>query len=363
VTPALVPTRIEPRRAEEIAALVLEVIRREYPSHVTHLLRGDQDARPPRELTPVFYGSFDWHSAVHGHWCLARLARLVPASVFAAPVRDALGASLTRDGLAREAEYMTAAGREAFERPYGLAWLLQLAAELREWDHADPARWSEALKPLETLAAQRMRAWLERLPWPVRVGVHHQTAFALGLALDWARTAGVRELEALIVARAREYFAGDVAAPVDYEPSGHDFLSPILGEADLLRRVLPADEFSAWLAAFLPDLESETSRRWLTPVASPDRTDGHFAHLDGLNLSRAWMLEGIASALAESAPRRATLLDAAAGHRAAGLAAFGGLHYAGSHWLGSFAVYLLTGRGLSWMPGVETAPPLRSGSK
>ena len=362
MTNAPVPTRIGPRRAEEIAAMVLDAIRREYPSHVTHLLRGDGDARPPRDLTPVFYGSFDWHSAVHGHWCLARLARVVPASVFAAPARDALGESFTRDKLAREAEYMAAVGREAFERPYGLAWLLQLAAELREWDHADPARWSEALKPLETLAAQRMRAWLERLPWPVRIGVHHQTAFALGLALDWARTAGDHDLEALIVARARHYFGGDVAAPIGYEPSGHDFLSPILGEADLLRRVMPREEFAAWLAAFLPDLESDAARRWLTPVASPDRTDGHFAHLDGLNLSRAWMLEGVVSALEESAPQRAILLDAAARHREAGLAVFGSLHYAGSHWLGSFAVYLLTGRGLSWLPGVETAPQARSGS-
>jgi DUF2891 family protein len=356
-------TRIEPRLAEEFAAMVLEAIRREYPSHVTHLMRSDADARPPRELTPVFYGSFDWHSAVHGHWCLARLARLVPASVFAEPVRDALGASLTREALAREAEYMAAAGREAFERPYGLAWLLQLAAELREWDHAEAARWSEALRPLETLAAQRMRAWLQRLPWPVRVGVHHQTAFALGLALDWARTAGERALETLIIERARACFGGDVAAPVAYEPSGHDFLSPILGEADLLRRIMTQEEFAAWLAALLPDLKGPAARRWLTPVVSPDRTDGHFAHLDGLNLSRAWMLEGIASALAESESHRAPLLEAAARHREAGLAAFGGMHYAGSHWLGSFAVYLLTGRGLSWAPGVETAAPDRSGSK
>ena len=362
MTPAA-PTRIEPQRAEQIAAMVLDAIRREYPSHVTHLLRSDEDARPPRELTPAFCGSFDWHSAVHGHWCLARLARLVPASLFAAPVREALGASLTREHLAREAEYMSAQGREAFERPYGLAWLLQLAAELREWDHAEAARWSHELKPLESIAAQRLRAWLARLPWPVRVGVHHQTAFALGLALDWSRTAADRVLEALIAERARAYFGDDVAAPVGYEPSGHDFLSPILGEADLLRRVMAPEEFGAWLARFLPDLESAEARRWLTPVVSPDRADGHFAHLDGLNLSRAWMLEGMAAGQPDDGPRRVALLAAAARHREAGLAAFSALHYAGSHWLGSFAVYLLTGRGLSWTPGVETVSPAEPGRR
>lgn len=338
---------IEPARAEQIATMVLAAVGREYPSHVAHLLRGDADARPPRELTPAFFGSFDWHSSVHGHWCLARLARCVPSAPFAGPARAALDASLTPGRMAREVEYMSAAGREGFERPYGLAWLLQLAAELREWEEDAAARWSAALAPLETLAAARMRAWLARLAWPVRVGVHHQTAFALGLALDWSRCAGEREFETLGAGCARRLFEADVEAPIAYEPSGHDFLSPILGEADLLRRVLAPDEFAGWLGRFLPALEGPQARRWLTPVASPDRSDGHFAHLDGLNLSRAWMLQGIAAALPAHDPRVRALADAAARHREAGLAALTGVPYAGSHWLGSFAAYLLTGRGVS----------------
>ena len=327
--------------------MVLEAIRREYPSHVTHLMRSDADARPPRELTPVFYGSFDWHSAVHGHWCLARLARLVPASVFAGPVRDALGASLTREALAREAEYMAAAGREAFERPYGLAWLLQLAAERAEWDDPDARRWRAALAPLERRCCERLATWLPALPYPIRGGEHAQTAFALGLALDWARRVGERAFEELAMRRAREFFEADREGPIAYEPSGHDFLSPLLGEADLLRRVLPRDAFATWIAALLPDPDAPAFARWLTPVESPDRADGKLAHLDGLNLSRAWMLDGIVSVLDASDVLRPVLAHAAERHRVSGLAGARGTHYAGTHWLGSFAVYLLTRRGCS----------------
>ena len=339
-----------------IAAMALAAIHREYPSHVSHLLRSDADARPPRELTPTFYGCFDWHSAVHGHWCLARLARLHPEEAFAGRALEALAEGLTRDRIAREVESVSAPGREGFERPYGLAWLLQLAAELREWSADSAPRiggaarvtdFHAALAPLESLAAERIVVLVRRLPWPVRAGVHSQTAFALGLAFDWTRAASDRGLEALIAERARAWFGADVGAPVAYEPSGHDFLSPILGEADLMRRVLPRDEFGVWLARFLPDLESAEARRWLTPVKSPDPADGHLAHLDGLNLSRAWMLEGIASALAADDPRAAPLRACAARHAADGLAALRGEHYAGTHWLGSFAAYLLTGRGLS----------------
>ena len=335
------------RDVEPIAEMVLERIRREYPSHLSHVLAGDADARPPRELTPAFFGSFDWHSAVHGHWCLARLLRCFPGARFAARARAALDAGLTAQNLAAEAAYLGAAGREGFERPYGLAWLLQLALELREWVGAPAEPWRAALQPLETLAAERLRTWLPRLRWPVRSGEHGQTAFALGLALDWARGAGDRGFEQLIGARALDFFADDLEAPLAYEPSGHDFLSPVLGEADLMRRVLDAREFGAWLERFLPDPGRVAVARWLTPVVSSDRSDGKLAHLDGLNLSRAWMLEGIAAGLPPG-DMRALLLEAAAGrHREAGLAAVPAEHDAGRHWLGSFAVYLLTHRGRS----------------
>jgi hypothetical protein len=334
-------------RAERIAGLALEAVAREYPSHLHHVMQDDRDARPPRQLTPAFFGSFDWHSAVHGHWCLARLARRFPRAGFVVDARAALDRSLTPANIAGELAYLGGPGREGFERPYGLAWLLQLAAELREWDDRDAARWRAALAPLEALAAGRLRAGLARLPWPVRAGVHAQTAFALGLALDWARAAAARDFESQIVERARAFFVRDVDAPIRYEPSGHDFLSPILGEADLMRRVLAPGEYGAWLEGFLPDLESAEAARWLTPVASPDRADGQLSHLDGLNLSRAWMLLGIASALPEEGRRGNALKAGAERHAAAGLAAVTGEHYAGSHWLGSFAAYLMTGRGLA----------------
>jgi hypothetical protein len=333
--------------ADRLARLVLAAIRREYPSHILHLLRGDADARPPRELTPAFFGSFDWHSCVHGHWCLCRLARTFPGAPLADAARAVLAASLSPERLAGEVDYLGVEGRQGFERPYGLAWLLQLCAELLEWDDPVARACRSALEPLESLAVRRLSGWLERLPWPIRSGEHPQTAFAMGLALDWARAAGNETFAALIVRRSREYHGADVEAPIAYEPSGHDFLSPALGEADLMRRVLARGEFADWLARFLPDLPGASATRWLTPVASPDRSDGKLAHLDGLNLSRAWMLEGVASALDPGDGRRGLLIDRSRAHAAAGLAAVTGEHYEGSHWLGTFAVYLLTRRGVA----------------
>jgi hypothetical protein len=333
-------------RAERIAALVLAAVGREYPNHLMLLATSDADLRPPRELTPAFFGSFDWHSAVHGHWCLVRLARCFPDAPFAAPARTALAASLNADKLAAEHAFVSRPERAGFERPYGLAWLLQLGAELREWDDPAAREWRVALAALERLAMERLAVWLPRLRWPIRGGEHAQTAFALGLALDWARVAGEGEFERLIARRALELYGHDRDAPIAYEPGGHDFLSPALGEADLMRRVLGTFDFVDWLSGFLPHPERPRFALWLTPVASTDRADGKLAHLDGLNLSRAWMLEGIAAALPEEAPLRETLGLAAATHRAAGLAALDGDDYAGTHWLGSFAAYLLTGRGL-----------------
>jgi hypothetical protein len=335
-----------PGRAERIARLVLAAVGREYPSHLMLLATSDADLRPPRELTPAFFGSFDWHSAVHGHWCLARLARCFPDAPFAAPARAALAADLTAPKLAAEHAFLSRPERAGFERPYGLAWLLQLATELREWDAPETRDWLAGLEALERLARERLATWLPKLRWPIRGGEHAQTAFALGLAHDWARVAQDAELERLIVRRAGEFYGHDRDAPIAYEPGGHDFLSPVLAEADLMRRVLGTFDFVDWLSGFLPHPERPRFAVWLTPVVSADRADGKLAHLDGLNLSRAWMLEGIAAALPEEAPLRETLGLAAATHREAGLASLDGDDYAGTHWLGSFAAYLLTGRGL-----------------
>ncbi|HEX9186257.1 MAG TPA: DUF2891 domain-containing protein, partial [Vicinamibacteria bacterium] len=247
---------------------------------------------------------------------------------------------------AAEVRYLEGTGRASFERPYGLAWLLQLAAELREWGSPEARAWAEALAPLERASAARLREWLPKLTRPIRIGEHSQTAFALGLVLDWARVAGDRETETLVLSRARDFYGADRDCPLAYEPSGEDFLSPCLGEADLMRRVLAPTGFAPWLSAFLPGLPKDGSSGWLAPGVVTDPTDPKLAHLDGLNLSRAWMLEGVARALPEDDPRLASLWAAAAVHREKGTSAVTGEHYEGGHWLGTFAVYLVTGRGL-----------------
>ena len=332
--------------AARFAHLALDCVHREYPNKIAHVLNDDGDARPPRELTPAFYGCFDWHSSVHGHWLLARLARLYPGAETAAASRTALEQSLTADNLRREAEYLQAPGREGFERPYGLAWLLQLAAELREWEDADARRWRDALAPVEALAAERIREWLPKLTHPIRSGEHSQTAFAFGLILDWARTAGDADMVELLERRVADYYRADGDCPLPYEPSGHDFLSPCLAEADLMRRVMDPAAFGEWLGRFLPAVPRDGGASWLEPAVVSDPTDGKLVHLDGLNLSRAWMLEGIVAGLPAHDDRRPALLAAAASHRASGLASVTGATYEGGHWLGTFATYLVTARGL-----------------
>lgn len=340
------PPALDPGPAERFARLALACVHQEYPNKLAHTLAGDADVKPPRELTPAFFGCYDWHSAVHGHWLLARVARLLPAAPLAAEARAALNRSLTEANLAAEVRYLQGPGRASFERPYGLAWLLQLAAELREWPDDDARRWSQALAPLEQASAARLAEWLPKLTRPVRVGEHSQTAFALGLVLDWARRAGNQPVEALVLARSRDFYAADRDCPMSYEPSGEDFLSPCLAEADLMRRVLAPRELAAWLDGFLPRLPRDGSANWLAPGVVTDASDPKLAHLDGLNLSRAWMLEGLAAGLPTADARRPALLAAARVHREAGLSHVTGEHYAGGHWLGTFAVYLVTGRGL-----------------
>ena len=342
------PSAFGAEDAAKFAQLALDCVHREYPNKIAHVLQGAEDARPPSELTPVFYGCFDWHSAVHGHWLLARLARRYPKAEFAAKARAALARSLTDEGVAGELAYFAGPGRASFERPYGLAWLLQLDAELREWGVEDETarKQAESLRPLSEAVRQRLFEWLPKLSHPIRTGEHSQTAFAMGLMLDWARLADDADFEALLVARARAFYLKDRDWNLAFEPGGQDFLSPSLAEADLMRRVLSVTEYGRWLSEFMPQLHGDLSSL-LAPATVTDKTDGKLAHLDGLNLARAWMLEGIVSGLDGSDPRRQPVLAAAAAHRAAGLAAVvGSDHYAGGHWLGSFAVYLVTRRGL-----------------
>jgi hypothetical protein len=343
---AAAPVPVDPALAERFARLALACVHQEYPNKIAHVMGGDEDARPPRALTPAFFGCYDWHSSVHGHWLLARVARLLPDAPFAREVRQALARSLTPANVAAEVAYIEGKGRVSFERPYGLAWALQLGAELREWGSPEAREMAAALAPLERASAGRIRDWLPKLTRPIRVGEHSQTAFALGLVLDWARVAGDAETEALVVSRSRDFYGADRGCPLDYEPSGEDFLSPCLGEADLMRRVLAPGEYARWLAGFLPGLPRDGSSGWLAPGVVTDPTDPKLAHLDGLNLSRAWMLEGMASGLPRDDARVAGLRAAVAVHREKGLLSVTGEHYEGGHWLGTFAVYLVTGRGL-----------------
>ncbi len=340
-------TKFDVVAAKRFAALALNCIHKEYPNKIAHVLNGDADAKPPRELTPAFYGCFDWHSAVHGHWLLVRLIRTFPAAEFASEGRIALARTFTPGNISGEVEYVEREGRETFERPYGLAWLLQLAAELREWDDPQAQDWWITLHPLETAVANRLKQWLPKLSHPIREGEHTQTAFSFGMILDWTRVSGDAELEALLISCSRSFYLNDRNGPLSYEPSGQDFLSPCIAEADLMRRILTTDQFSTWLTAFLPFLPTDGSQEWLPPTIGADPADGKLAHLDGLNLSRAWMLEGIASALRTDDPRLPSLIATAAIHREKGLRAITEEHYQGSHWLGTFAVYLITKRGIT----------------
>ena len=324
---------LDPHAAERFASLALGCVHKEYPNKIAHVLQADGDVHPPRELTPSFYGCYDWHSSVHGHWLLARLVRLQPDAPFAEQARAALARSITPENVAAEVEYLNGAGRASFERPYGLAWLLQLTGELREMN--DPLY--ATVRPLEDAAVERLRTWLPKLSHPVRSGEHSQTAFALGLILDSG--AGDAAFHELVRSRTRAFYATDRTCPLAYEPSGEDFLSPCLAEADAMRRVLPPKGYAEWLTKFMP-------RMTLQPAVVTDPSDPKLAHLDGLNLSRAWMLDGIASGLPRNDPRVKTLRAASKAHADAGLASVTGEHYEGGHWLGSFATYLVTRRGV-----------------
>jgi len=344
------PAILDSASAARFAALALKCLHQEYPNKISHTMSGDTDARVPRELTPAFFGCYDWHSAVHGHWLLVRLVRLYPDAAFTRTAREELARSFTPQNIAAEVAYLERADRASFERPYGLAWLLQLSAELREWSDPQARQWATTLAPLEAAAGKRLKTWLPKLQYPIRIGEHSQTAFSFGLVWDWARVSGDKEMRTLLESAARRFYLNDKSCPLAYEPSGEDFLSPCLAEADFMRRVLDRRAFTEWLAGFMPGIPIDASKTWLSPGIVTDRSDPKLAHIDGLNLSRAWMLEGIAHGLNSNDRRVPALLAAAAHHREAALPAVTGEHYEGGHWLGTFAVYLTSKAGLRWPP-------------
>lgn len=341
--PAARPDVVEDR----FAGLALSCVHKEYPNKISHVLGSDADARTPRQLTPAFYGCFDWHSSVHGHWLLVRLLKRDPETPFRDAITTALSKSFTDDNIAGEVAYYLGPDRKSFERPYGIAWYLQLVAELHESDDETLKQWRQTLAPLETEIVARTKEWLPKLIYPIRLGTHNQSAFAFGLMLDYARTVGDAELEQAIVNKSLEFHQNDKNCPLAYEPSGEDFLSPCLMEADLMRRVFSEQQFSVWLSEFLPSIPVDGSGDWLAPGVVMDAEDGKLVHLDGVNLSRAWALAGIAAGLSATDPRQGALAAAAALHQETGIAAVSDEHYSGSHWLGSFATYLVTRRGIN----------------
>jgi hypothetical protein len=325
--------------AARIAGMALQCVERAYPYKMAHVLMRDDDAQPPRRLTPAFYGCFDWHSAVHAHWSLATLCAAHPEARWAEEARRVLRAHLTPANIAAEVAYQ--GPRPGFECPYGLTWLLLLAVALRRAPALAPE--AAALAPLEALAAARLVAWMDALPRPIRSGEHSQSAFGMTLLGEWAEASGRVDVAASVRARAFALHGDDRDVPLHLEPSGYDFLSPALGAAALMAAVWRDDPpaFAGWLARACPALLSAPTP--LTPTRSPDPSDGKLAHLDGLNASRAWCLAAVAQALPPD--QRPNVFDAlrasAQAHLAAALDALDSPHYACTHWLGSFALRAL----------------------
>jgi Protein of unknown function (DUF2891) len=333
-------TTLDAPLASRFADLALANVGREYPAKLDHVLAGDEDARPPRTLHPAFHGSFDWHSCVHAHWLLARVRRLVPALPGCAAIDALFDRRLTPAAIAGECAYLARPEARTFERTYGWAWLLALARELLR--APDAGRWSGALAPLANAFVRRYEAYLPRQQYPIRSGLHANSAFGLAFALDYARGTGEHALAAACVDAANRWFAADRNAPAGWEPSGADFLSPALMEANLIRRVLAPDRFADWLHTFLPGLADAAPATLFAPATVGDRADPQLVHLDGLNLSRAWCMREIAGALPGGDARAGVLRAAADAHFAAGMAGLDGGEYAGTHWLATFALLAAT---------------------
>jgi hypothetical protein len=322
--------------ASKLASVALAHVRREYPNKLDHVLNGPEDLRGPRELHPIFYGSFDWHSNVHGYWLLATLRRMRPELEAQRAIRDLLNEQLTPENVAGELAYLRQPGRGTFERPYGWAWLLMFAAELARDASEDGRRWSAALAPLAGAFAQRFKDFFPKALYPIRVGTHFNTAFALTLVLEYANVAGDAELGKMAREKALAWYGGDLDCQA-WEPGGDDFLSSALIEAECMRRALAADAWSEWMLRFLPRLGGREPATLFTPARVTDRSDAKIAHLDGLNLSRAWCWRSLASAWDGTDPRATLARDTADRHLAASLPHVAG-DYAGEHWLATYAL-------------------------
>lgn len=329
-------------QASAFAKLALKGARKEFPNKPGDVLTSSLDVKNPKSAHPAFYGCFDWHSSVHGHWMLARVLRQFPDLKEAKEIRATLNENLTAENLKTEAAHFTHPEAKSFERPYGWNWLLKLAQELHEWDDADARVLAANLLPLEDVIANRYIEYFPKQTYPIRSGVHSNTAFGLSFAHDYAHSTGNKKLKDLIEERARSYYGKDVDAPARWEPDGADFLSPSLTEADLMRRILPPAEFVKWFHNYLSGVEKGEPATLFNPATVTDRTDPQIVHLDGLNLSRAWCLRSIVAALPADDASRKILAMAAAKHSEAALKHVASGDYAGEHWLASFAIYMLS---------------------
>ena len=331
-----VPLKMSFQDADKLAKLPLKCIAQEYPNKLSQVLNNNDELHSPKDLHPVFYGCFDWHSAVHGHWSLVRLAKSFPELEQKAGIKKILLARITPENIEKEIRFFDIKHNNSFERTYGWAWLLKLAEELHTWNDPQAKQMEKILQPLTNLIAQKFKVYLPKLHYPIRVGTHTNTAFALSFAYDYAKTTGNKELQAVIAKRAQDFYGQDTGCPLSWEPSGHDFLSPCLEEVDIMRKVLRKNEFMQWIVQFMPALQQPNFT--MEPGIVTDRTDGHLVHLDGLNFSRAWVFYG----LARQYPEFKHLNRLANIHMKHSYDNLVGDDYMGGHWLASFAIFALT---------------------
>lgn len=340
-SPRLTMPKLDSDTANEWGELVLKGIDTEFPNKLSLVYSNEDQIKSPREHFPAFYGCYDWHSSVHGHWVLVRLLKEHSTIESAARIRQLLHEHLTEENLNHEAAFFARDEQKTFERMYGWAWFLRLVLELDAWDDADGKRWRDSLRPLEHVLVNRIEDYLPRLTYPIRIGQHTDTGFALGQILDYAQAMKHKELETRVVERARAFYESDVDYPVHYEPSGHDFFSSCWNEADLMRRVLPPQEFEGWLEKFVPRLSDQLTDGTIAPVSVSDVSDPKIVHLAGLNLHRAWCMQSVASALSANHTLRVPLGESAHSHLNAGLTYINSGHYEGDHWLATFGLYAI----------------------
>ena len=322
-------------QANRLLQLPIHCVNTEYPNKLNQTIGGDEDLKSPKELHPTFYGCFDWHSSVHGHWSLVSLLKKFPNLKDASKTKEILLTSISKENIEKEVAYFNKKYNKSYERTYGWAWLLKLAEELHTWNDPIAKELEQNLQPLTDLMVQKYIEFLPRLKYPIRVGEHSNTAFGLAFAWDYANTVGDKKILKIINNRAKDYFMNDKNCPISWEPSGFDFLSACLQEAAIMKRVLPKNEFKNWLSEFLPKLKDKDFKLAVGEVS--DRTDGKLVHLDGVNFSRAWCLNKIANDL----PEYNHLKNVANKHINYSLPNVVGDNYEGGHWLGSFAIYAL----------------------